>query len=390
MAVDDINANELVLQNYNLTYNWFDSKCHAGLSVFRMSERLSKDLPYTMVLGAGCSVASESTAQVSYLWNLTQLSFASTSPALSDRKRYPRFFRIGIPDQKLNPSKLSLMREFDWKKVATINQAREFFSAVIDDFVKNTINTDITILSQEIFVTNPYNRLLNLKKQDARIIITAMYEDKAREMICAAYKIGFYGPKIVWIFNGWYTPTFWKINLETVDCTEVEMSLVVEGAFLTSSVYSNPIEERGIANLTVSEFFKLYREHPTYTSSLEDNVFLTPWCYDHVWAAALALNCTDATLVSSGHSKTLDLFTYTDSDISDMIFSCMTRTSLTGVSGRVVFSTGADPDRLVKVERIQDGARIKIALYRQDKNPQYFEWNAGALKWKGTYVESLR
>jgi hypothetical protein len=54
----------------------------------------------------------------------------------------------------------------------------------------------------------------------------------------------------VWIFNGWYTPTFWKINLGTVDCTEAEMSLVVEGAFLTSSVYSNPIEERGIANLT--------------------------------------------------------------------------------------------------------------------------------------------
>ncbi|XP_045170037.2 gamma-aminobutyric acid type B receptor subunit 2-like [Mercenaria mercenaria] len=88
----------------------------------------------------------------------------------------------------------------------------------------------------------------------------------------------------------------------------------------------------------------------------------------------------------AGHPKTLDMFTYLDSDINDLIFSCMTQTSLTGVSGRVVFSTGADPDRLVKVERIQDGARKRIALYRQDKDPKYFEWIEGALIWKGGMI----
>ncbi|XP_045169714.2 gamma-aminobutyric acid type B receptor subunit 1-like [Mercenaria mercenaria] len=300
MAIDDVNANQDILNGYNLTYKWFDSKCHPGVSVYRLSQKLSKDPPYVMLLGAGCSVASEATAQVSYFWNLTQISFASTSPALSDRKRFPRFFRIGIPDQKLNPAKVDLMRQFNWKKVATINQAMEFFSTVIDDFVRRIRDTDITIVSQEIFVTNPYNRLLNLKKQDARIIVAAMYEDIARELICTAYKIGLFGSQIVWIFNGWYTPLFWKTNLDTVDCTDEEMSNVVEGAFLTSSVYSNPIEERGVANLTVSEFLKLYREHPTYSPSLEDNMFLTPWCYDHIWAAALALNCTVQTLSDNG------------------------------------------------------------------------------------------
>lgn len=47
------------------------------------------------------------------------------------------------------------------------------------------------------------------------------------------------------------------------------------------------------------------------------------------------------------------MFTYEDVDISNTIFECMSMTSLTGVSGRVVFSSGADPDRLVKIERIQ-------------------------------------
>lgn len=59
------------------------------------------------------------------------------------------------------------------------------------------------------------------------------------------------------MFNGWFTPVFWKTNLQHVDCSEEEMSSVVEGAFLTSSVYYNPIEERGIANLTGE--FKTYQ-----------------------------------------------------------------------------------------------------------------------------------
>ena len=34
------------------------------------------------------------------------------------------------PDNKLNPAKIAFMREFNWEKVATINQALEFFSLV--------------------------------------------------------------------------------------------------------------------------------------------------------------------------------------------------------------------------------------------------------------------
>ena len=59
-----------------------------------------------------------------------QLAYGASSPTLSDRKRFPNFFRVSGPDQKLNPAKIALMREFNWRKVATINQALEFFSLV--------------------------------------------------------------------------------------------------------------------------------------------------------------------------------------------------------------------------------------------------------------------
>lgn len=55
----------------------------------------------------------------------------------------------------------------------------------------------------------------------------------------------------------------------------------------------------------------------------------------------------------TGYEKTLDMFEYIDSDINEIIFQCMGNTSLTGVSGRVFFTSGADPNRIVKIERIQ-------------------------------------
>lgn len=65
-----------------------------------------------------------------------------------------------------------------------------------------------------------------------------------------AYKVGLYGPKIVWIFVGWYSKHFWKTNLDSVSCSESEMILAVDGAIFTGAVFKNPEEERGLANLT--------------------------------------------------------------------------------------------------------------------------------------------
>ncbi|XP_045167680.2 gamma-aminobutyric acid type B receptor subunit 1-like [Mercenaria mercenaria] len=401
MALDDINANENILKDYNLTYRWFDSKenvrkknrifnvilvviqCDPGTSVYRMFEMFHADPPYHMLLGGGCSITSEATSQVSYMWNITQFSYGSSSPILSDRKRFPRFFRIALPDQKLNPARIDLMRTFNWKKVATINQALEFFSVVIDDFVQRVRGTEITIISQEIFVNDPLTRVQNLKTHDARIIMTAMYEHKARDVLCAAYKVGLYGPKIVWVFVGWFSSYFWRVHLDNVACTEYEMDLAAEGAFITGPVYQNPTEERGIANLTAKEFDYLYHHHETYTPEMKQNDFVAHQCYDNIWVSAMALNCTVQRLEEIGHPKTLDMFTYTDTDINDIIFECMGNTSMTGVSGKIVFTAGADPNRIVKMERIQGGKRELIGHYRQDKYPNgYFEWIEDAIKWK--------
>lgn len=59
-----------------------------------------------------------------------QLSFGGSSPVLSDRDRYPFFYRMGTPDQKYIMARIELMKKYNWSRIATIHQAIEFFSVV--------------------------------------------------------------------------------------------------------------------------------------------------------------------------------------------------------------------------------------------------------------------
>lgn len=62
--------------------------------------------------------------------------------------------------------------------------------------------------------------------------------------------MGLYGPKIVWIFYGWYSLEFWRINLHDIPCSEEEMELAADGSFVIGYYVMNPVIQRGVANLT--------------------------------------------------------------------------------------------------------------------------------------------
>ena len=65
-----------------------------------------------------------------------------------------------------------------------------------------------------------------------------------------AYKLGLYGPRIVWILASWYSSEFWRENLDEVPCSVEQMEQAVDGAFLFGFAFLNPKEERGIAGMT--------------------------------------------------------------------------------------------------------------------------------------------
>ncbi|KAJ8895986.1 hypothetical protein PR048_001327 [Dryococelus australis] len=59
---------------------------------------------------------------------LPDVSFGSTSPALSDRKEFPLFFRTVAPDSSHNPARLAFVRRFGWDSVTALSQDEDVYT----------------------------------------------------------------------------------------------------------------------------------------------------------------------------------------------------------------------------------------------------------------------
>ena len=61
---------------------------------------------------------------------LLKISFGSSSPALSDRHRFPTFFRTHPSAIIHNPTRIQLMQKFGWSRIAILQQTEEVFISV--------------------------------------------------------------------------------------------------------------------------------------------------------------------------------------------------------------------------------------------------------------------
>ncbi|KAL5007635.1 hypothetical protein ScPMuIL_016441 [Solemya velum] len=383
MAIDDVNSRADILNGYDLNLTWMDSMCIPGLATDRMYAMLYNPPTKLVIVGAACSHESEATAQSSHLWNVTQISYGSSSPLLSDRQRFPKFFRVTTPDTEHNIARISLMRRLGWKRIATIHESLDFFSAVTDNLIQQVKDLDIEIMAAEIFDDDPTTQVENLKVKDARIIVAGCYPPLCRLLLCTARKGGLYGPRIVWFFPGWFNDGWWKVDPEQTGCTFEEMLEAAEGLIATSFFYWNPLEERGVANITSGEFRVLYDKKLGGVHDYLEYEIASPLCYDTIWATALALNLTIKSMADAGIDKTLDEFTYQDGYINDILTSSFYNISFTGVRGHIAFSPKGDSITATKLEFIKDGELVYAGYY--DRIRSDWVWGGG-IQWRGGVI----
>ena len=64
------------------------------------------------------------------LRSVFQLAYGSSSPALSNRERFPTFFRTHPSATLHNPTRVRIFQKFKWRRIATIQETQEVFSTV--------------------------------------------------------------------------------------------------------------------------------------------------------------------------------------------------------------------------------------------------------------------
>ncbi|KAL6099252.1 gabbr1 [Pungitius sinensis] len=372
MALDLVNKRTDILPDYELELIYHDSMCDPGEATKLLYDLLYKE-PLKIVLMPGCSSVSTLVAEASRMWNLIVLSYGSSSPALSNRQRFPTFFRTHPSATLHNPTRVQLFQKWKWTKIATIQQTTEVFTSTLDDLEVRVKEAGIEISVRQSFLTNPAVAVKNLKRQDARIIVGLFYETEARKVFCEVYKEKLYGKKYVWFLIGWYADNWFKIKDPTINCTIEQMTEAVEGHVTTEIVMLNPETVRGASNLTSQEFIaqlmsKLGGKNPEETGGFQE----APLAYDAVWALALALNKTVGPLKAKGHR--LEDFNYNNKDITAEIYRALNTSSFEGISGHVVFDAQGSRMAWTLIEQLQGGSYKKIGYYDSTK---------GNLSWYG-------
>ncbi|KAG1682630.1 Gamma-aminobutyric acid type B receptor subunit 1 [Nymphon striatum] len=357
MAFDDVNARSDLLAGYYLNLHWNDSACEPGKGASVMYDLLYNEPTKLMLLG-GCSM----------------VAYGSSSPALSNRKRFPTFFRTHPSATVHNPTRIKLFKKFGWSRIAIIQEALELFISTVENLETQCKENGIEIVTRQSFLTDPSDAVRNLGRQNARIIVGLFYVDAARRVMCEAYKQKLYGKQFVWFLIGWYEDDWYMQMDDSVSCTPEQMKEVLEGHITTEALMLNQDDTPTISTMTSRQFLS------RLDKDLKDRGFDTrrpagymeaPLAYDAIWALALALNKTMYSLTK--RNMNLEDFTYSTSVIADEIYEAMKNTSFLGVSGHVRFSEKGDRIAWTQIEQMIDGNYNKLGMF--DTHIGNFTWN---------------
>ncbi|XP_039951553.1 gamma-aminobutyric acid type B receptor subunit 1 [Bactrocera tryoni] len=343
-------------------------RCEPGLGASVMYNLLY-NRPQKLMLLAGCSTVCTTVAEAAKMWNLIVLCYGASSPALSDRSRFPTLFRTHPSATVHNPTRIKLMKKFGWSRVAILQQAEEVFISTVEDLENRCMEAGVEIVTRQSFLSDPTDAVRNLRRQDARIIVGLFYVVAARRVLCEMYKQQLYGRAHVWFFIGWYEDNWYEVNLENegITCTIEQMRIAAEGHLTTEALMWNQNNQTTISGMTAEEFRQrlnhaLIEEgydinHDRYPEGYQE----APLAYDAVWSVALAFNKTMERLKQ--RQKSLRDFTYTDKEIADEIYAAMNSTQFLGISGVVAFSSQGDRIALTQIEQMVNGKYEKLGYY---------------------------
>ncbi|KAK2584146.1 hypothetical protein KPH14_006578 [Odynerus spinipes] len=368
LALHDVNHEKNLLPGFILKLHSNDSECEPGLGASVMYNLLYYK-PHKLMLLAGCSTVCTTVAEAAKMWNLVVLCYGASSPALSDRNRFPTLFRTHPSATVHNPTRIKLLQKFGWSRVAILQQAEEVFISTVEDLEARCKEAGIEIVTRQSFLSDPSDAVRNLRRQDARIIVGLFYVVAARRVLCELFHQNLYGKSYVWFFIGWYEDNWFEVNLdkEGITCTKEEMRLAAEGHLTTEALMWNQNNDTTISGMTSEDFRqrlnKMLKEdgYDIDNNRYPEGYQEAPLAYDAVWSVALAFNKTMEKLSKLG--KSLKNFTYTDKEIADEIYSAINSTQFLGVSGYVAFSSQGDRIALTQIEQVIDGKYVKLGYY---------------------------
>ncbi|ELU15902.1 hypothetical protein CAPTEDRAFT_22430, partial [Capitella teleta] len=380
-AMRDIGLTKSLLPGYRLVLHLADTVGMRSTAVDALYSYLHDPPTKVMAFGPYLSSPTETFAENAALWNITTVSPTASSPALSDLDKYPRFFRFIIPDSMVVPARIAMMRKLNWNKVSLYRDRHSVFSTLINAAILEFDRLNWTVVANEIVTQDVKQQVKSLIQKDARIIFGAFYENTAAEIFCEAYKMGFYGPHVVWFMINWFAPD-WMFNDRTVSCTPEQLLEATSTSFYDGMLFVNPSSTPSASGKSGEDLEKEYSD--LFNGSLPYGDYHRLQTYDSILAIAMALNETNTRLILNG--KLIEDFEYSDIEMADLLTESMRTLNFAGVNGHVAFDSSGSLMPEIVIEQQQGRKRTSIAGY--DFQSDSVNWVNGGPRWPGGKVPS--
>ncbi|KAM5171748.1 extracellular calcium-sensing receptor-like [Mantella aurantiaca] len=187
-AVEEINGNENLLPNITLGLQWYDTcgvipvntaatlQVLTGRNMAIPNYQCLHDAPLSAFIGSASSTHSITVANILGLYRYPQISHYATSSLLSDRRKFPSFFRTVPSDAFQSKGLAKLVLHFRWVWIGLL--------AVDNDYGQQGIQ----LVKQEITkagacVAFTENILTSKQDRNAPQIVKVIKESKARIIV---------------------------------------------------------------------------------------------------------------------------------------------------------------------------------------------------------------
>ncbi|KAL6106846.1 grm3 [Pungitius sinensis] len=202
------------------------------------SYALQDDSPLAIagVIGGSFSSVSIQVANLLRLFQIPQISYASTSAKLSDKTRYDYFARTVPPDFYQAKAMAEILRFFNWTYVSTVASEGDYGETGIEAFEQEARMRNICIATSEKVgrsnAKKSYEAVIRqlLQKPNARVAVLFLRSDDARELLAAAARLN---TSFIWVASDG-----WGAQESIVKGNEV----TAEGA-ITLELAANPLPE---------------------------------------------------------------------------------------------------------------------------------------------------
>ena len=157
-AFDDINRDENLLPDLNLTYTIHNSACDSVKAVGIAADLMRSSASVDAYIGPGCSIACLAAGLLAQYWNKPIISFSCSSLGLENRKKYSTFARtqpFGRTYKESTPAiLLQIMRRYEWRRAAILARDKDYnsiWTPIAENVIKYFKESNITVSYYNVY-----------------------------------------------------------------------------------------------------------------------------------------------------------------------------------------------------------------------------------------------